>query len=191
MRFISKLSAKKVCKIFGVSSDWYYRHKNQLQCKKSLLGKCFKEHPNQLTIQEVIEIENLLSDPENQNRNKISIYFEAMNNEIINCCKSTFYKYSKLLGFTSFKKKNKTPRKIGFRATRPFEWLHVDITQVQTVEDGIQKVAFVRDNFSTAILHYKSTDGKAGSEFITELFKETFEMYDIYNKESDSSLTYH
>ena len=72
---------------------------------------------------------------------------------------------------------------MGFRATRPFGWLHVDITQVQTVEDGIQKVAFVRDNFSTAILHYKSTDGKAGSEFITELFKETFEMYDIYSKE--------
>ncbi|QMU63595.1 MAG: hypothetical protein GKR88_04400 [Flavobacteriaceae bacterium] len=57
----------------------------------------------------------------------------------------------------------------------------MDITNVNTVEDGIQKVAFVKDNFSKAILHKASTNGKAGSEFIKKLFQETFEKYGLYN----------
>ena len=67
------------------------------------------------------------------------------------------------------------------RASRVFEWLHVDITNVNTLEDGIQKVAFVKDNFSRGILHYSSTSGKAGSEFIKNLFSETFEKYNLLN----------
>lgn len=67
-----------------------------------------------------------------------------------------------------------------FRASRIFEWLHVDITNVPTIEDGIQKVAFVKDNFSKAILHYSSIEGKAGSVFIANLFQETFEKYKLF-----------
>ena len=59
--------------------------------------------------------------------------------------------------------------------------MHVDITKVNTTENGIQKVAFVKDNKSKAILHYASTSGKAGSEFIKNLFAETFEKYNLLN----------
>ena len=57
----------------------------------------------------------------------------------------------------------------------------MDITIVNTVEDGVQKVAFVKDNFSRGILHYTSTSEKAGSEFIKNLFAETFEKYNLLN----------
>jgi len=40
----------------------------------------------------------------------------------------------------------------------------------------------MQDNFSKAILHYKSTNGKAGSEFIAALFQETFGKYDLFNQ---------
>jgi transposase InsO family protein len=72
-------------------------------------------------------------------------------------------------------------RKKGFRASRVFEWLHVDITLVQTVNDGVQRVAFVKDNYSKAILGYTSTDGSAGSQFISTLFEEAFQQYDLPN----------
>ncbi len=39
----------------------------------------------------------------------------------------------------------------------------------------------MKDNFSSALLHYKSTNGKAGSEFIRELFQETFEKYSLFD----------
>ena len=85
-----------------------------------------------------------------------------------------------LVGIGSVKKIVKA-RKLGLKATRVFEWLHVDVTLVNTVNDGFQRVAFVKDNFSKAILHYKSTSGKADSTFIRELFQETFEKHQLFN----------
>ena len=58
----------------------------------------------------------------------------------------------------------------------------MDITYVQTEDNGLQKVAFVKDNYSKAILHYASTHDKAGSAFIKKLLEETFEKYDLYNQ---------
>lgn len=59
--------------------------------------------------------------------------------------------------------------------------MHVDITKVFTENDEWQKVAFVKDNFSKAILHYKTTSNKADSHFIKNLFQETVEKYDLLN----------
>ena len=182
MRFHSPMNVQAICRIFGISKDWYYRHRNQLQCSRSILGRCFKQSPNQLTINEVIEIEQLFNNTKNQNKSKTTIYYQAFNSGIIQCAKSTFFKYARHLGFENKKYKKSKKRKIGFKASRPFEWLHVDITLIPTIEDGIQKVAFIKDNFSSTLLHYKSTSGKAGSEFIKELFQETFEKYNLLDQ---------
>lgn len=98
----------------------------------------------------------------------------------MSCGKSTFSKYAKALGYKKPNKPKIPPRK-GVRATRIFEWLHVDITLVPTLEHGMQKVAFVKDNFSKAILHWASVSEKADSKFITKLFKEAFEMNHLNN----------
>ena len=103
-----------------------------------------------------------------------------MRNGLVSCGKSTFSKYAKALGYKKPKKPKIPPRK-GVRASGIFEWLHVDITLVPILDGGMQKVAFVKDNFSKAILHWGSVSEKANSHFITELFQETFEMYDLHN----------
>ncbi len=46
----------------------------------------------------------------------------------------------------------------------------------------MQKVAFVKDNFSKGLLHYKSTSGKADSKFIANLFQETFKKYQLFDQ---------
>lgn len=46
-----------------------------------------------------------------------------------------------------------------------------------TVEDAVKNVAFVKYNFSKAILHYSYTNGKTVSIFIKKLFQETFDKY--------------
>ena len=56
---------------------------------------------------------------------------------------------------------------------------------MQTLNDGNQKVAFVKDHFSSALLHKKSASGKAGSGFIAELLQETFEKFNLYNHKKD------
>lgn len=50
-----------------------------------------------------------------------------------------------------------------------------------TLEDGMQKIAFVKDNFSKAILHYASVSEKADSKFITKLFEEAFLKFNLNN----------
>lgn len=177
---ISKVSVVSACKYYGVSKDWYYNQKRKLVCELSPFQKCYRQHPSQLTVREVEAIENLVTNPNHFGKTKTTLYYHAIINNIITCGKSTFFKYASALGYQKPKRfKNKSKK--GFRASRIFEWLHVDITIVRTENDGIQKVAFVKDNFSKAILHYSSTDGKAGSEFIRNLFQETFEKYQLLN----------
>jgi transposase InsO family protein len=178
---VSKLKINRICAFYGFSKDWYYREKRKLNCMLSPFKRCYKQHPNQLSFKEVFAIEQVIFDVTNYGKRKTTLYYQAMRNGLINCAKSTFNKYATALGYQKPKHKKKIA-KVGFRATRVFEWLHVDITYVPTLEDGMQKVAFVKDNFSKAILHCKSTSGKADSHFITELFKETFEKFNLFNK---------
>lgn len=183
----TRLPIKKIVELFGVTTDWYYRHREQKGCKKSLLKKCFNQRPNQLTAKETQTILNKLEKPENYIKTKTTLFYELANDGLLYCCKSTFFKYAKLLGYTK-KKKLKKPRNKGFRATRCFEWLHIDIMQVPTLDDGVQKVAFVKDNYSKAILNYATTDGKAGSEFIKDLMKETYQKYNMSNLKDDINI---
>ncbi|WP_299101952.1 hypothetical protein [uncultured Winogradskyella sp.] len=177
---LTKIKTQRACKFYGVSSDWYYREKRKINCSLNIFNKCFKKHPNQLSFEETNAIEQLIKDPKHFGKTKVTLYYHALRNELVSCGKSTFSKYAKALGYRKSKKTKIPPRK-GLRATRVFEWLHVDITLVPTLEDGMQKVAFVKDNFSKAILHYASVSKKADSKFITKLFKEAFEKYDLCN----------
>jgi len=180
MKSLANVNVVTACKYYGISKDWYYNQKRKIVCNISPIQKCYRVHPNQLTVNEISSIENLVIDPINFGNTKVTLYYHALRNGLIFCGLSTFNKYDSALGYIK-PKRFRYPIKKGLRATRVFEWLHVDITIVNTIENGIQKVAFVKDNFSKAISHYSSTNGKAGSEFIKNLFAETFSKYNLLN----------
>jgi hypothetical protein len=180
--FISytNVTVKQACKINKISSQWYYRQKNKIECPKSKKKSCFIQQSNQLTVLEVNQIEEIVTAPENQKYNLTTLYFRTMHSKLVICGKSTFSHYAGL--FRSFRKtKSKHKHNLGFRVSRPYEWLHVDITYVPTLNDGIQKLAFVKDNFSKAILHHKSTSDKGDSNFIRDLFQETFDKHCLFD----------
>lgn len=177
---ISGITVKRACQFYGVSSDWYYREKRKINCPINIFKSCFKRHPNQLTLKETMAIQKLVTTPENFGKPIITLYYFALRNHIVSCAKTTFYKYVNFFGYQKPKKPKIPPRK-GVIASRVFEWLHVDITLVPTLHDGMQKVAFVKDNFSKAILHYASVSKNADSKFITQLFKETFAKFNLYD----------
>ncbi|MBL4880303.1 MAG: hypothetical protein JKX82_03160 [Oleispira sp.] len=181
MKSLAKVNVVTACKYYGVSKDWYYKEKSKIICGISPFQKCYRQRPNQLTTSEVVTIENLVTNPVSYGKTKTTLYYHALRNKLIFCGKSTFNKYASALGYRK-PKRFARERKKGLKASSVFEWLHVDITNVNTVEDGMQKVAFVKDNKSKAILHYSSTSGKAGSKFIKNLFQETFDRYHLFNK---------
>jgi len=176
------------CKVFGVSKDWFYRHRKKNNCSKSILDKCFHQYPNQLTFKEVSKIEKIVTQQENFGKTKTTLYFDAMRKKLIACGLSTFFKYADLVGYQKFKKKKSKHRPPGFRATQVYEWLHVDVTHVQTQNDGIQYVAFVKDNYSKALLGFKTTAERPGSGFIRDLFIETFKEHNLLNATNDINI---
>ena len=183
----AKVNVKTACKFYGISKDWYYLQKRKIVCEISPLKSCYRQHPNQLTQHEIAMIEKSVFDEHNNGKSKTTLYYTAMNSGEMFCGKSTFSKYATALGYKK-QKRFKKMRKKGFRATRIFEWLHVDITYVQTLDDGLQAVAFVKDNFSKSILHYASTNGKAGNEFIKNLFEETFIKHKLFDKKDSINI---
>lgn len=184
MAEFSDVTIKKACKFYGISTDWYYNQKQKLICHLCPIKKCYKTHPNQLTINEMTTIEHLAKAPENYRKPLSTIFYLAMEDLAITCGLTSFRKYANALGHVKAKV-IPTERKKGFVASYVFEWLHIDITNVQTVNDGIQKVAFVKDNFSSGLLNVKSTSAKAGSAFIAELLQDTFEQYKLYDNKKD------
>jgi hypothetical protein len=165
--------------LFGVSRYWFYRHRERKRCAKSTLGKCFTQYPNQLTTEEVNTIQAIVSNPENRSKTKVTLFYNSLREGLISCGLSTFSKYANYVGYVKFKKPKKEGRAKGFKATRPFEWLHVDVTHVQTIIDGVQYVAFIKDNFSGALLGYRSTPYKPDSSFIRDLFVQVFIEYNL------------
>lgn len=175
------LQVSESCRLLGVSRDWFYRQRNKKLCSKSLIEKCFRQFPNQLTMEEVGSIEEVVSEPSNFGKTKTSLYYDSIRKGIIACGLSTFYKYADLLGYEKWRKPKAKRRDVGLRATRPFEWLHVDVTHVRTEKDGMQYVAFVKDNYSKAILGFKTISERPGSGFIRDLFDETFKKYKLFD----------
>ena len=184
MAQFSKVTIVKACKFYGISKDWYYAQKRKITCKAALFKKCYRQYPNQLTLKEVIDIEFLVKDSQHSKKPLTTICYNAMRKGLINCSVTTFRKYANALGYVKSKPCRAKAKK-GFKASYVFEWLHIDITNVQTLKNGVQKVAFVKDNFSSGLLHYKSTSEKAGGLFIKQLLKETFEKYNLYNHTKD------
>lgn len=185
IRRLSKLGKIKIadaCAIYGVSRDWFYRHRAKRVCNSSKIKRCFRQYPNQLTIAEVQKIENIIHDNQNIGKTKTTLYYDSMRRGLITVGKSTFFRYANLLGYkkSSAKKLNKKYK--GYLASRPFECIHVDVTHVHTTTDGIQYVAFIKDNFSRALLHVKSTSCYPNSSFIRDTIEETFSKFNLLNQ---------
>ena len=181
----SGITAQAACKLYGVTTDWYYRHKNKVKviCKKSAFQKCFRQYPNQLTLQEMSIIQEAVNSDEYAGMTKATIFFKLLRKGVLFCGYSTFCKYANQFGYKT-PEKYTPPRKQGIKASRVFEWLHIDVTHIQTLKDGLHRVAMIKDNFSKAILHMKSAVGYPDSELIRDLLKETFDMYGL-SKEID------
>src|SRR5690554_1150180 len=106
----ANINITDACKLFGVSKDWFYRHRSNQPCNKSFIKKCFHQYPKQLTLKEVSKIEEIVTQQENFGKTKTTLYFDAMRKKLIACGLSTFFKYADLVGYQKRQKKKKIGR---------------------------------------------------------------------------------
>ena len=175
-RIKPEIELKRACRIFKITTNQYYSWKNKINCSASVLNLCFRTHPRQLTMGEVDIIEKNINDPKDFFKPLSTIYFELLRKSCLFCCLSTFYKYSNLVG-------NRIPahrvikKYEAFRASRVFEYLHVDTTFIRS-SNGMLRVVFVKDNFSKAILNKAVVpDGK--SENVRDILLDTFKRFGL------------
>lgn len=171
---------QSACRMFNISLQQYYRWKNKINCTASVLNICFKTHPSQLSMNECVVIEESLKGAENANKPKLTIYYNLLRKGSLFCGVSTFYKYAKFYDKRHVLVKYEKPIN-NFRASQPFEYLHIDTTKVYTEHEGWLRVVFVKDNYSKSLL-YKTIVPNAGSIHIREILHNTFEQYDLYSR---------
>lgn len=163
-------------RVMNVSCQSYYRFRNNILCAKSRIKRCFRSLPQQLSLREIQIIDNAMSQPENFGMTKTTVYHTLRNAGKLFCSLSTFYLYTR--EYTVQRLKPKLIRE-KLRAERLFQYLHVDITEM-ICADGRKYVAFVKDNFSKAILGYRILENRASSN-IRSLFEDIFTEYGLRN----------
>jgi len=180
-RLSTALPLKLSCKLMHIStSTYHYRIAKLLyNCSFSEMELCVKKHPAQLTLPEVKTIKAMCLDPRFVCWPLISIYYFGLRENLFAFSKSTFYKYTQLLGLkrTFAKPPSKT---IGLRAKTPNAYLHIDTTFVVLSSNEKAALVFVSDNFSRALLGF-SCSLAHGAQNVKSALEKTMETIRLYH----------
>ncbi len=143
-------------KVFNISRATYQNYKNLVinKCENSYFEWCTKKYPNQLLSKEVLKIKQYLENKDYQFWSKSSVYLLALRNKDVSICLTTFYKYSKLLGFIGNRHLQVRIKYGSLKSFRPNEIWSADVTILKT-SDGVKHyIHFLMDHYSKKILGY-------------------------------------
>jgi len=121
------------------------------RCGLSVVGRCFKRHPLQLSVVETKKLKALFGEQAYEHWPASSLFHQGWRAHELHMARSTFYKYVRALGLQRPRPKAMRKRE-GLKATEPNQYLHLDTTHVRVDPDNRLSVAIVSDNFSKAVL---------------------------------------
>ena len=162
-------------KIFNISRTTYHNYKTLVlnKCDASYFKWCLKQYPHQLLYGEINQIKEYLTNDTYKFWSKSSVYLLALRNKDISFCLATFYKYSKLLGFSSNRHLRQKITYKALKTTRPNEIWCADVTIVKTEDGKKSYVHFLMDHYSKMILGYK-VENSASPKAIKTLLEEAY-----------------
>ena len=162
---ISQYVPVKTCaKIIGVaeSSVRNWITQVRVKCSNSIINLCRKVHPNQLLPNETETMKKLLSDKEFRFWPLHSLYYYALNNNLVAMCQSTWYKYARLLDINRLKPRSVKIYGVSIKATKPNKYWHADVTYFRTADGLLHYIYTVVDNFSKFPLAVKLSSKLCG-----------------------------
>ena len=148
---VSRIFSVKTCaKIIGIaeSSLRIWITQVRIKCSNSLINICRKVHPNQLLSIETDKMKKLLLDNELKFWPLRSLYYFALNKELVSMCLSTWYKYSKLFTIVRLKPRSVKVYGSSIIASKPNQYWHADVTYFKTEDGLLHYIYTVVDNFS-------------------------------------------
>jgi putative transposase len=171
------LPLKLALNIFKTSPSAYYHkcYQTKLKCIHSPLELCFKRHPLQISIKEVLNIKKLLNDNSKVTWPLASLHAHAIREKKIFISLSTFYNYCKALGI---KRKKFLPSKSSSTcvASFPNQYLHMDTTFWPLSDKTKACIVLVSDNFSRKIIGWSIDAKKSAQNVLSALEMATKEI---------------
>jgi transposase InsO family protein len=149
------LGFKRTLRYFKMSAGKFYAWLKEVQytCKTSVLKKCFRRIPNQLTDKETSKMKALLSDDKFYLWPICSVAAYAAKNKLLTAALSTWYRYSAIFGLKrKLHKKKRYP--VGLRASKPNQIWHADVMKIKTLDNLYAYIYIVMDNYSRFILSW-------------------------------------
>lgn len=158
------IGMRRALQTFDLSHQLHAYWKRSLSCVHEPLFLCRKIFYNQLMPVEIATIKEYLLKPEFLQWPVGSVYYQMIRDRAAFMAESTFYLYARLLNLTTLHRRRK-PKiiKCGIRAAKPFQILHVDITELRINERQKLYISFIVDNFSRAILGWRASLRKTAS----------------------------
>jgi putative transposase len=157
-RVKDQLGLANVLRVFNISIHAFrqWRMDTFTECFNSIVNRCTKIYPTQLSRGEVKTLKEKLIDPVYQFWPVSSIAFQSLRDGSLPLSLNTWYKYANRLGVIRPKPTDRRKKRTeGIRANRSNEIWHADITRFVTLDHVTHYVYFVVDNFSRKILSWR------------------------------------
>ena len=172
------LGTKRILKSMGISCSKLYYWIEKKKCQNSIFQLCQSRHPNQLLPVEVDVIQKYLLEERFKHWSSLSIYYQALRDNVVVMGIGTWYKYANRLGIKKKFFRLNRKQEIGIRASHPLQILHMDVTIFKPLDHSKVYIYFIVDNFSRAILNWKASIEFSSSTAMTVL-KEAIQIHGI------------
>lgn len=134
-----------------------------------------KQYPHQLLKKEILRIKKYMENEDYLHWSKSSVYLLALRNKEISFGLTTWYKYSKLLGYSTTRHLHPKKRYGSLMSYRPNEIWCADVTILKTADDKKHYIHFLMDHYSKMILGYRienSSKPKAIRDLLEQAYLE-------------------
>lgn len=156
--FKDVLRMEEILEVLAISSSTYYRYRAEIKgCDISQL-KCDSSFGRSLSHQDQKTMIELATSKRFAHFSTRSLAFYAQRQGLLICGIDSWYKYLRINRVVRPRVSFREPKKygIGIRASRPNEIWHMDVTQVMTKDFKKVYLQLVVDNYSRAILSFKT-----------------------------------
>ena len=152
------LGINNVLRVFNISVSTYRQWSLETftSCFHSIVNRCNRIYPTQLSGSEISRLKEKLLDPSNQYWPISSIAFASLRNNTLPLSLNTWYKYAKRLGINRPRPSDRRKKRVeGIRAVSSNQIWHADITRFVTPDNLVHYIYLVVDNFSRKILSWR------------------------------------
>ena len=172
------IPVEKALQVFNLSRTTYHNYKTLVinKCDSSYFLWCVKQYPNQLLKKEIFQIQNYMENQAYQHWSKSSIYLLALRNKEISFSLTTFYKYSKLLGYGKLRHLQSKIKYSSLTSLSPNEIWCADVTILKTTDGKKQYIHFLMVHYSKMILGY-SVENRSSPKAIKSLLQKAYLKY--------------